>query len=97
MLVKLFKLLHIYFLTKGIIINGWIYYCSKKFHQEILILNRDFLKIIDIYTRNLPKQNSNISSFETYMKKIKDTLIPYTDKSTKNNILHNYIIPNVNR
>lgn len=94
-LIKLFKILHIYFLTKGIIINGWIYYGSQSFHQEILILNRDFLEITDIYTRNLTKQDKNIPSYENYMKKINNSLIRYTNKSKKNNILHNYIIPNV--
>ena len=95
-LIEIFKLLHIYFLTKNITINGWIYYGSEHFHQEILILNRDYLNIKDIYTRKLTKFD-NIPNYDDYMKKIKSSIIPYNEKSKKNNILHNYIIPNVSK
>jgi len=92
-LIKLFKYLYIYFYQKSIIINGWIYYNTPNFHDEICLLNHDFIKVEEIYTRKLTKFK-DIPTYEKYFNKIKDTIIDYNIKSNNNNILHNYIIPN---
>jgi hypothetical protein len=91
-LIKIFQLLQKYFNYKGISVDGWIYN-GPDFHEEICILNRENLKIIEIYTRKLtiPK---GIPTYEAYREQIKGNLIDYTSKSKMNNILHNYIIPN---
>jgi hypothetical protein len=91
-LLELLKKFETFFLSKGISINGWIYYKTDIFHQEILFFNRTGLKIEEIYTRNLIKPNG-IPTYEKYMEKFKDLIIPYNIKVKKNIILHNFTIP----
>lgn len=91
-LLELFKKFEVFFLSKNISINGWIYNRTDIFHQEILVFNKHLLKIEDIYTRNLIKPNG-IPTYEKYMEKIKHSVIPYKIKAKKNIILNNYIIP----
>ena len=93
-LVELFKSVSKFLYEKKItIIHGWIHYKTDKFHDEILIISNDALKIKKISTRKLPIVTHGIPSYEKYIKSIEDKKVEYLEKSKKNNILHNYVIP----
>lgn len=97
-LVELFKSVSKYLRDKKIaLIHGWIHYKTDKFHDEILIISNDALQIKKISTRKLPIVNHGIPSYEKYIKSQENNKIEYLQKNKRNNILHNYIIPDVQK
>ena len=97
-LVELFKSVSKFLYEKKItVINGWIHYKTDKFHDEILVITNDALKIKKISTRKLPIVTNGIPSYDKYIKNFENKKVAYLEKSKKNNILHNYIVPDVQK
>jgi hypothetical protein len=95
-LVELFKAVNKYLSdNKTATIDGWIHYKTSKFHDEILIISNNSLTFKKIFTRKLPIDNHGIPTYEKYMQQYNNKKIKYDVKSKKNNILHNYVIPNI--
>jgi hypothetical protein len=97
-LVELFKSVSKFLYENRIAnIDGWIHYKTDKFHDEILIITNEALKIKKISTRRLPIVTHGIPSYNKYMKINENKKIKYLQKNKRNNILHNYIIPDVKK
>ena len=95
-LVEIFKDIIIpTFKSKDININGWIYYTTKdQFHDEILLDSNEYLTFDSIFTTKETKYK-DIPSIYEFKASLDDKKIIYDKKTKINNILNNYIIPDI--
>lgn len=91
-LVKLFKNVYVpIFKTKyNLDIDGWIYYESNDFHDEIMILSNDYLDFVNITTVK-PTTYNNIPTIDEFMKSMESKKILNTKNIKYNTILSNYV------
>lgn len=91
-LVKLFKNVYVpIFKTKyNLDIDGWIYYESNDFHDEIMILSNEHLDFVNITTVK-PTTYNNIPTIDEFIKSMESKKILNTKKIKYNTILSNYV------
>jgi hypothetical protein len=71
-------------------IDGWIYYESEYFHDEIMILSNKYLDFVNITTIK-PTTYANIPTIDEFMNKMEDKKVLNTKKIKYNTILSNYV------
>ncbi len=71
-------------------IDGWIYYESEYFHDEIMILSNNYLDFVNITTVK-PTTYENIPTIDEFMNTMESKKVLNTKKIKYNTILSNYV------
>jgi hypothetical protein len=71
-------------------IDGWIYYNTQHFHEEVLLINKDHLDFQNV-TKMKPTTYDNIPTITQFKKSMEDKKITYEKPIHKNIILTNFV------